>query len=227
MTYVGIFTKGGKEIFRAQMIGGYHAVLTGMRKGPNGYGIQINTRFVDSINQAGGIKEMLHNVFTEKRNYSGWTKRKILENIDNYEAAVEAFSTKPYAATEYNIVSGVKKGTILARNPDGVAYQLPLGRNKYVIITNFDYIYHDIREWFDPTGGKGIGHPRRPAAERILNKTDVLTPEVLFGVINDVEVMAKDTIFQVVMNVEKGLWNASLPACTDCGRDSHASIWVV
>jgi len=216
LTYTGIFTKSGSEIFRSQMIAGYSAMITGMRKGPNGYTIEINTRFTDHW---GGNSEMIKNVFSNKRAISGWTKRKILENVDNYEDAVEAFSTSPYCGTEYNIISGVKKGTILARNPDGLAYQLPLtdSAKKYIIMTNFDYIWGDVKEIFDPTGGKGIFHPRRKPAEALLDNADAMTPELLFNVINDFEVMAKDTIFQVIMNVETGLWNASLPFCTKCG----------
>merc|ERR1712072_1042742 len=166
MTYTAIFKKGGEEIFRAQTMAGYASILTGMRKGPNGYTIEINTRFVDHV---GGNKEMIKNVFTNKITPSGFLKRKIMEDHDNYEDAVEAFSTTPYGATEYNIVSGVKKGTILARNPEGLAYQLPLSESdkKYIIMTNFDYIWHDVKEIFDPTGGKGIFHPRRKPAEAI------------------------------------------------------------
>lgn len=223
MTYTGIFTKSGSEIFRAQTIAGYSSILTGMRKGPNGYTIEINTRFTDHV---GGNSEMIKNVFTNKITPSGFLKRKILETVDNYEDAVEAFSTTPYAATEYNIVSGVKKGTILARSPDGLAYQLPLSESgkKYIIMTNFDYIWGDIKEIFDPTGGKGIFHPRRKPAEALLDNADSMTPELLFNVINDFEVMAKDTIFQVIMDVETGLWNASLPNCTKCAMP-QGSIW--
>jgi hypothetical protein len=215
MTYTGIFTKGGSEIFRAQQIAGYDAVLTGMRKGPNGYTVEINTRFPDHY---GGNKEMISHLFTNKTTPSGFTKRKILETVDNYEDAVEAFSTTPYASTEFNIVSGVKKGIIIARNPDGVAYQLPLDKSdkKYIIMTNFDYPWGDVRENFDPTGGDGFGHPRRKAAEAVLDAADSLTPEVLFNAINDFGAMAGDTQFQAIMNVETGLWNASLPACAKC-----------
>lgn len=222
LVYTGIFNKGGSEIFRAQMIAGYSAIITGMRKGPNGYTLELNTRFTDHV---GGNTEMLKNLFTNKHELSGWSKRKILENIDNYEDAVEALSTTPYASTEFNIVAGVKKGTILARNPEGLAYQLPLTESskKYIIMTNFDYIWGDVKEIFDPTGGKGIFHPRRKPAEAILDNADSMTPEVLFNVINDFEVMAKDTIFQVIMNVETGLWNASLPFCTSCGVEG--GIW--
>jgi hypothetical protein len=220
IAYTGIFTKNGTEVFRAQTIAGYTAALTGMRKGPNGFSIEINTRFTDHW---GGNGDMLRNLFKEKREISGWTKRKILETHDNYEDAVEAFSNTPYPASEYNIISGVKKGVVLARNPDGLAYKLPLSESTkdYVIMTNFDYPWHDVKEIFDPTTVKGIFHPRRAAAEKLLDAAPARTPELVFEVLNDDAVMAKDTIFQVIMNVEKGLWNASLPACVECGRGTE------
>jgi hypothetical protein len=220
MTYTGIFTKGGAEVFRAQTIAGYASILTGMRKGPNGFTIEINTRFASHLGDNG---KMFRNLFKEKREISGWTKRKILENHDNYEDAVEDFSNTPYPASEYNIISGVKKGVILARDPDGVAYKLPLeeSENNYIIMTNFDYPWHDVKELFDPTSVKGLGHSRRKDAQKILDAAPVITPELIFSTMNDDGVMAKETIFQVVMNVEKGLWNASLPACVKCGRDTE------
>ena len=80
-------------------------------------------------------------------------------------SAAQAISTASYVSTEYAIVSGVKKGTIIAKDPDSVAHTQVLGqkggnfdeRSDYIIITNFDFYFHDIREYFDPTGGK-VGH---------------------------------------------------------------------
>jgi len=71
-------------------------------------------------------------------------------------------STLVACACRYSIVSGVKKGVIFSKAPDSVAYTQTLGkvggnfgeREDYIIITNFDFFYHDIREYFDPTGGK-------------------------------------------------------------------------
>merc|ERR1712100_703615 len=60
MIYTGIFTRGGSEIFRAQMIAGYDSILTTMKKGPNGYAVEINTRFPDHW---GGNTNMLKHVF--------------------------------------------------------------------------------------------------------------------------------------------------------------------
>lgn len=212
LVYTGIFTKGGKEIFRSQMVAGYVSMVTGMRMGPNGYTIERNTRYPDHVD---GNEEMFHNLLVEKRPANGWQLRKILETVADYDSAVDAIAKVPYISTEYAIVSGVKKGVILSRDPDGVAYTQTLGqhnydeRDDYIIITNFDFFFKDIREYFDPTGGQ-IGVPRRTVAQKLLNASSVITPELLFNVINAKGVLA-DTIFQAIMNVETGLWNVSQP----------------
>jgi hypothetical protein len=90
-------------------------------------------------------------------------------------------------------------------------------RSDYIIVTNFDFFWHDIREWFDPTGGYGVGHPRRVEAQKLLNSTELgtLTSEYLFEVISSKGVFAggsnDHTIFQAIINIEKGLWNVSQP----------------
>merc|ERR1719161_516629 len=144
-----------------------------------------------------------------------------METTPTYDQAVTKISEAPFISTEYTIISGVKKGTILSRSPDSVAHVQKLGepnfdeRSDYIIITNWDYWDHDIREYFDPTamshGGK-IGVPRRVAAQRMLNSTEVgtLTSEFLFETIDATGILA-DTIFQATMNVEKKLWNVSIP----------------
>lgn len=216
LVYNGVFTKGGKEIFRSQMVAGYTQVITGARMGPDGYAIERNTRYTD---HEGGNKEMLENLFSG-RPLNGWSLRKILETTPDYDTAVEAIATTPYTSTEYAIVSGVKKGTILSKNPDDVAFRQVLGQTNpmepddYIIMTNFDFFDHDIREFFDPTGGH-VGPPtRRQSAQATLNATlaagEPLTADVLFSTINQKGVIA-DTVFQAIINVEKGIWNISCP----------------
>jgi hypothetical protein len=215
MTYLGTFMKGGQELYTIQTIAAYPMVLTGWRRGPNGYTIEINSRFLDHW---GGNDEMLQNIFNEEhRAPSGWTKRKILEEIDNYDDAVEAFSTRKYIATEYNIISGVRKGTILARNPDGLAYNIDLkSDDRYIIMTNFDYIWGDLKEHFDPTSVMGIGHSRRKGAMKLLDQNPHFTPESLMDLMFNKEVAAKDTLFQAVFNVEKDTLITRLPFCKAC-----------
>lgn len=105
---------------------------------------------------------------------------------------------------------------ILARSPGEVVHTQVLGevnyqeRSDYVIMTNFDFYWHDVREWFDPTGGNGIGHPRRIAAQTVLNASDAVTSQVLWAAINSKGDFA-DTVFQAIINVEQRLWNISIP----------------
>lgn len=216
LVYDGRFTRGGKEVFRAQMMAGYSSIVTGMRMGVDGWTYETNTRFPA---KTGGNKEVVHNLLKEKRLLNGWVVRKTLETAENYDVAIKTISTTPWTAPMYCIMSGVKKGTILSRDPDGVAHQMVLGksnfecRSDYIIMTNFDFYWHDIREWFDPTGGQGqgIGKPRRIAAQTVLNASSTLTAEVLWSAINTKGDMAADTIFQALMNVEHGVWNVSKP----------------
>lgn len=119
--------------------------------------------------------------------------------------------------TPYVLKSGVKKGVVLSRSPNMVVHQQVLGgeasdqeRADYVIMTNFDFYWRDVREWFDPTGGLGAGHPRRVAAQQVLNAAPVVTPEVLWAAINAKGNFA-DTVFQAIINVEQKLWNISIP----------------
>lgn len=106
LVFNAIFIKGGKEVFRTQMVAGYTMPLTAMKMGKSGYTIEVNTRFTDHW---GGNKEMLENL-KSGRVLSGWTLRKILETKTDYESAVFAMSTLPFVAQEFLIVSGVKKG---------------------------------------------------------------------------------------------------------------------
>jgi hypothetical protein len=216
IVYSGKFTKGGKEVFRAQMMAGYSCVVTGMKMGANGFSYETNTRFPGS---EGENKAMIHNLLVEKRALNGWTVRKVLETVPDFETAVQTLSTAKYVAPMYNIMSGVKKGAILARDPDSLAFKLTLGqsnpqcRSDYIIMTNFDFWWGDIREWFDPTA-REIGHPRRLIAQAVLNATTPLTPEIISSALSTKGVLAFDTIFQAMINVEKGLWNLTLPDLT-------------
>lgn len=139
LVYNGVFKKNGKEVFRSQMIAGYTMVITALKLGKDGYAIERNTRYTDHW---GGNKEMIDNL-ENGRMLNGWQLRKILENVDTFDDAVQQISAVPYASTEYAIVSGVKKGQIISRNPNNVAYRQVLGENNfdepidYIIVTNF------------------------------------------------------------------------------------------
>ena len=212
LVYNAVFTKKGAVLYESQMIALYGAPITGMRRGSNAFGFEINSRFADHI---GGNVELFKNLFYLKRPLSYWIRRKLFEQIDNYDTVVQRLSDTPFAAPEYIVLSGNNKGVILARNPATLAYKIELAKKRYIIVTNFDYIYNDVREWFDPTSVNGIGN-RRVAATKILDK-HAITPHLLLAVLNDPGVMAKDTIFQALINVKHHSYQAFLPACVNCG----------
>ena len=80
-------------------------------------------------------------------------------------------------------------------------------------MTNFDFYWDDVREWFDPTGGNGMFHPRRIAAEKYLTEHSGegrITDEVLWGALNNKGTFA-DTVFQGLFNVEKDKAELTVP----------------
>ena len=137
LVYTAIFTRNGTEVFRSQMVAGYQSVVTGMRMGADGWAIERNTRYPDHVD---GNEEMLKNLL-DGRILNGWSLRKILETQPTYAGAVGAIEEVPYVSTEYAIVSGVKKGVIVSRDPDSVAHLQILNqpnfdeRDDYIIIT--------------------------------------------------------------------------------------------
>ena len=69
-------------------------------------------------------------------------------------------------------MSGVRKGTILARDPEAVSHQLTLGVDdaRYITVTNYDFWDNDWREFFDN---------RRAGVLKALAKPTVITMDVL------------------------------------------------
>ena len=143
LVFTGIFTKGGQELFRAEMVAGYVSILTGYRRGQDGFAIERNTRYADHVD---GNEEMLHHLLGG-RTLNGWSLRKILEEESTYDGALARVKTVPFVSTEYNILSGVRKGHIVSRNPDAVAFLQTLGAPnfdeppEYILITNFDFFW--------------------------------------------------------------------------------------
>ena len=210
LVYEGAFTRNGSVVFHAEMIAGYVSLLTGYRPGASGYVVERNTRYPS---HRGGNREMLANLL-DGVPLSGWTLRRMIESISTYDEALAKVQSAPFVATEYVVMSGVRRGHIVARDPASVAHLSTLGPSAaYVIVTNFDYWWHDVREYLDPTGGH-VGLPRRVAAQRILNASlnaDLaLTPELMNATISADGVLA-DTIFQAVADVEVGLWSIAQP----------------
>lgn len=221
LVFTGVFVKRGVEVFRSQMMAGYAQIVTAAKMDPkNGFSLERNTRYPDHV---GGNAEMLKNLLAG-RPLNGWVLRKIAQRSATFVDARAAIAEAAYASTEYAILGGVGKGVILAKDPDAVAHEQVLGepngsgRSDYVIMTNFDFFFDDVREYFDPTSGcLPIEHPktcptRRVNAQNHVDKhpQNTLTPQALFAAIDSKGTVA-DTVFQAIIDVQTGLWNVSQP----------------
>jgi hypothetical protein len=101
LVYNGVFTKGGVEVFRSQLIAGYTMVITAASfVGEDGYALERNTRYAD---HSGGYQDVIENL-EDGVPLNGWSLRKIFEAETSYAGAVAAIASVPYASPEYAIV---------------------------------------------------------------------------------------------------------------------------
>ena len=96
-------------MFRAEMVAGDVSLLTGYR--PGAYVVERNTRYPA---HKGGNREMLDNLL-DGVPLSGWTLRRMIETISTYDEALAKVESSPFVATEYVVMSGVRRGHIVAR----------------------------------------------------------------------------------------------------------------
>ena len=92
-------------------------MFTGFK--PGSFAIEFNTRFPDHV---GGNEAFLENYLEKKTSLVCWEARKLLETETDYDTVVEKLSTMNITATSFIFLSGVQKGTILAREPVGLEH---------------------------------------------------------------------------------------------------------
>lgn len=228
MVYDAKFMKGGKEVYTAQMVFPLLQPFTAIRRGHNGYSYQHNHRYIDSLEDG---KLLMEKLYVERCIPSGWTARKILEETGNYEDAVKSFSTMRYPHPEYNLISGVRKGTILARDPDKLAYKLDLKKRRYIIMTNFDFPVDDESELLQSSKKKKTNKKKglspRERAQHLLDKGKVMSPMLMQNVLNDQDVVSNNALFEAMINVEHDKYSTTLPYCGNCGAGKdESSYWM-
>lgn len=101
--YTGRFTRGGVELFRAQMYSGFSGVITGYKEGV--IAVEVNTRYPEVMS---GNSETLLNLFVLKTPLGMWMVRKMFENVTSYEEGVSTLSNEQITGPIYFIVSGVR-----------------------------------------------------------------------------------------------------------------------
>ena len=158
LQYRGKFTKGGKLLFEADMIGGLMGVLTGMKEGA--FGITEDTRIplVRWRYDLLPLLETLVRLQDSKYKTQAMLIRDTFTRATTYIEALDMLSNTNLVAYAYIILSGVNRGqgAILSRNPLGCAHTSYLGDERFIIVTNYDYWNNDHRGDSDPRRAEAI-----------------------------------------------------------------------
>lgn len=144
------FYRNGSLIFEGDGNAGFLGLATGMKKGA--FAVSLNQR--DSTSKKG--ETSLDMVIKLPVPY---IIRKVLENAENFDDAVNMLSREKFASNAYLIVSGIdiNEGVVLTRNKNSLDFSSQVDEKNgdwFVVQTNYD------RDIEDP-----VSDPRRTAAE--------------------------------------------------------------
>jgi hypothetical protein len=142
------FIKGGKLLFTATTFGGYVGVLSGAK--PGGFSLTIDTRFYPE-----GISQLFYEIIAaiQEKNASlvAFLSRRTLENVNNWNDAVNSLSNGYLISDVYYIVAGVSanQGAVISRNRTDAAdvWILDNPTRWFEVETNYDH--WNPPPWYD------------------------------------------------------------------------------
>jgi len=162
------YYKDGKVFFRANVLGGFIGFITAEK--PGKFSISANQRTSPNVNKmqlwdrilGRGINFM--ELFLNKRTNLLMNVRRVLENAETYQEAIEMLTNNPTIAPAYYIVSGVRsnEGAVITSGRDGIVNVTTLDVENgvwFLAQTNYD------RDIPDPKNDN-----RRTAAEQKINE---------------------------------------------------------
>eukprot|EP00340_Litonotus_pictus_P006938 CAMPEP_0170517744 /NCGR_PEP_ID=MMETSP0209-20121228/3626_1 /TAXON_ID=665100 ORGANISM="Litonotus pictus, Strain P1" /NCGR_SAMPLE_ID=MMETSP0209 /ASSEMBLY_ACC=CAM_ASM_000301 /LENGTH=301 /DNA_ID=CAMNT_0010803073 /DNA_START=138 /DNA_END=1043 /DNA_ORIENTATION=+ len=198
--YDATFIRGEEELFTAQMLAGYHGIVSGMKKGK--FGISEATRTNSSV---WDILGMVWNV-VGGTTQPAWLMRKVLEDSQSYLEAKDRLLNVKITSPIYFILSGLtgSEGVIISRDIDGPA-------NVRELADSGSFIVQANKDAFDP---EQQDDSRRTNAEKYLSQVE-LNPENLFKTINHEGVRQTTTFWQGVYSAQASSWYSSAPEKDD------------
>lgn len=138
VSFQGNFYRDGKLKYNAVMMAGYTGVFTVMK--PGAFAININER---NTNIEAPFLTSLYAYFSAQAPPSHLMRR-VCENAENFEEALESLKSELLTAPTYFILSGVKEneGAVIARDRNGLADVWRLNKDSendsILIATNYD-----------------------------------------------------------------------------------------
>jgi len=158
LAYTAEYQKNGKTVFYSTTFAGYAGVLSGMK--PNGFSITVDTRFYP-----GGITELFGEIvaaLTENNaSLVTFLTRQVMENENDFDAAVQNLSNDELIADVYYIVAGTKagEGAVISRNRHNATdvWKLDASNGRWWLLeTNYDHWKET--PWFDDRRTDGNKH---------------------------------------------------------------------
>jgi len=203
------FTRGGKVLYNATTYAGFVGLLSGA-KGPDGFGITVNTRFDSNLDK--GLIEWMLGKNNDCQFLTFQTRIAIEADLD-YASALKRLTNYKPMGPGYIIISGAKaeEGAIItlgygqSKPVDVWPLKEALGNNSYYILqTNYDR-----------TGPPAPFDDRRYPGEDCMNKVGQqgLTLESLWGVLSSNPTRNALTTFTTLMIPTTGHFEAYQAFC--------------
>jgi len=148
LTFIANYQSKGKTVFYATTFAGFVGVLSGMK--PGAFSVTIDTRFYPQ-----GLYEIFYEIvaaMTEKNaSLVSLLSRRVFENENDWNAAVENLSNVPLIADVYYITAGVSagQGAVISRNRMNATnvWILDSPSRWFEVQTNYDHWQQP--PWFD------------------------------------------------------------------------------
>ena len=194
------FWRNGTLLYEGDGEAGYLGLVTGLRH--NGFGVSINER------KKGDPLLTIYEVLFKKTFSVPYFIRKVLENAETFDQAVEMFSKEEFGAPCYLIVSGVNKdeGVVITRDRYGVnnisRIDTMVKDQWFIVQTNYD------RNLPDPASD----YRRIPAEMKMkaLGRDGANETSIFDEVLNQVPNMRPNTILTSVMSAQTGQFNTTI-----------------
>eukprot|EP00826_Nyctotherus_ovalis_P038902 TRINITY_DN3687_c0_g1_i1.p1 TRINITY_DN3687_c0_g1~~TRINITY_DN3687_c0_g1_i1.p1 ORF type:complete len:347 (-),score=91.67 TRINITY_DN3687_c0_g1_i1:154-1194(-) len=193
-TYVAVFTREGREVFRCVMYGGFLGSHTCMKKGK--FAISLNQRMNDPRE---GIRRNMQ-ALSEGGAITPWTIRQTARKAESYEEAVSVLQSTKLAGISYFIVSGAGEyeAAVITRARNSTLDTWRLSKSEWFLVqVNTD-------RW-KPIPPKQVDR-RTPAVKRmkVIGQKNLTMERMMNEVLTKKPNDQSITVFSVVMVPQSG-----------------------
>lgn len=194
LAYIAKFQRNNTLVFTAAQIAGFLGVLTGHKH--NAFTFEINER-----NQGSFWINAMYLILDKKATPLSFLTRNLMENMTNFDEAVNLMSKSDLIAPAYFIIGGVKpyEAVILTRNQSSVINEWRIDPKStkfdrwFLIETNYDH-------WTEPPASDNRRDPGIDAMNTVSQAN--INYETLLDVMSINPVCNDETVYSVAMSAK-------------------------